>query len=166
MALSAATLGTELQAMVPAASEADGIDNFATAFENYFAESTCGGVSVNGGSLSAATTALKAAMVGINVTPGLAPTFITAGIVAFWGVVATSAASIWTVLPIPLVAAVPPAGLAGITAAVTAAGASNIAGALSLVDSANAMGAAIHTPNLGGVGNVTPPPPGITLPIL
>ena len=161
MALSAATLGTELQAMAPAPDEATGIDNFAAAFENYFSGATCGGASVTGGTLAPCTVALKAAMVGVSAT---GPASIAAGIVAFWSIVATTAAVIWVLVP-PLVAATPPPGLGGLAAAIAATGTANIAGELSLIDAANAMGTAIHPFNLGGLGTIVTPPGG-TLPIL
>lgn len=161
MALAAATLGTELEAMVPADSEATGINNFATAFENYFSNSTCNGVSVTPGSLTACTTALKAAMVGVS---SAGASKIAAGIVAFWGVVATSAPSIWVLAPV-LVSATPPTEMAGLTAAIQAAGNANIAAESSLEDSALNIANAIHPLMLGGLGVVITPPGG-TYPIL
>lgn len=161
MPLVQATLATELEAMVPVNTEADGINNFATAFENYFTNSVCGGAAVTPGTLTPATTALKGAMVGV-LTTGAAS--ISAGIAAFWGVVATSAPAIWVIAPV-LVSATPPPGLGGLAAAVLAAGTANIAGGLDLAAAAASMASAIHPLMLGGLGVIVTPPGG-TLPIL
>lgn len=161
MTLSASKLATELEAMVPADSENTGINNFATAFENYFYESTCGGSSVTNNSLTACTAALKSAMVGVSSSGASG---ISAGISAFWGVVAGSAALIWVTAPV-LVAATPPPGLSGLTAAITTAGNTNISNKNSLEDSALVMANAIHHLMLGGLGTIVTPPGG-TLPIL
>ncbi len=147
--------------MAPAPDEATGINNFATAFENYFAQATCNAVAVTPGSLAACTAALKAAMVGVA-SAGAAK--IAAGISAFWGVVATNAPTIWVTVPV-LISATPPTLLSGLQAAIDAAGAANIAGNKSLVDSADAMATAIHGKQSGGLGNIVIPPGG-TYPIL
>ena len=161
MALVSNTLASELESMVAVDTEAEGINNFSAAFENYFYDSTCGGVTATPGTLTAASTALKAAMVGVN-SAGAAK--IAAGIVAFWAVVGASAPTIWVILP-PLVSATPPPGLGGLSAAIAAAGAANIAAEASLEQSAATMATAIHTIMLGGLGVATIPP-GRTLPIL
>lgn len=161
MALVQATLGTELQAMVPVGSEAEGIDNFASAFENYFGGATCNGIAVTPGTLAPATAALKLAMVGVGTT---GPASIAASIAAFWGIIATSAPTIWVMAPV-LVSATPPPGLAGLAAALATAGTANIAAGLGLVAAAAAIAAAVHPIMLGGLGVIVTPPGG-TYPIL
>lgn len=162
MSLSESTLASELENMIPVETETEGINNFAAAFENYFSNATCKTVSVTPGSLTAATSALKSAMTGANTD---AATAIGAGVAAFWGVVALSAATIWVVAP-PLASAVPPPTLGLITAAVLAAGTGNINAESNLADSAATIATAIHPSNLGGLGVDTTIPTPISIPIL
>lgn len=161
MALSKDTLATELEKMVNVDTEAEGNANFATAFENYFLEATCGGKSVEDDSLAACTTALKGVMTGSQFAGAAS---MAAGITAFWGVVATAAASIWIPAP-PLASATPPTGLSGLAAAISAAGLANIADDKNKEDSCAAMAAAIHPLMLGGFGVNTATPP-VSIPIL
>ena len=162
MPFSQDTLAQELQKMVPVDNEPAGINNFAEAWEEYFSESTVAGATVVPGTLAAAPTALKTAMGGVaNVDSAKA---IADGIDAFWGVVETSAATIWITVP-PLASATKPPTLGAIEAAVAAAGTANIAAKLSLEDSADAIATAIHPNNLGGLAKNTAVPP-VDIPIL
>ena len=163
MPLSAAALANELEAMVPVGTEAEAIDNFSGAFEGYFADASVAGVPTNGGSLTPATTAMKGALVGMS-NPGAGATAIQAGIVAFWGVVATSAAIIWTLAPV-LISATPPPGLGLIAAALEAVFTANIEGELSLTDSVTNVANALHPLQLGGIAVQTGVPP-VNIPIL
>lgn len=158
MALVQNTLATQLQNMVPVDTEAEGINNFAAAFETYFYGASVAGIPVNPTSLAGSTTALKSAMVGANSNASLA---IQNGIIAFWGVVATAFVTIWTTVP-PLIAVVPPTGLNGIQAALNTTFASNISGNLSLSAAASAVAATLHPTQLGGIATLGPPPPGGT----
>lgn len=155
MPLSQATLASEMEAMVPVETEAEGIDNFATAFETYFYDASVLAVTPTPGSLAGATTAMKSAMVGVSAAGASA---IQAGIVAFWGVVAVSAASIWTLAP-PLTLSTPPPGLAGIAAALQPVFVSNTASELDLEDACAAIAAALHPTQLGGTATQTGAPP-------
>ncbi len=158
MPLVQATLADELLALEPVGDEPGAIDNLASAWENYFADASVLGIPTTVGSLAAATTAMKGALVGLSVA-GAGAAKLQAGIVAFWGVVAVSAATIWLTVPPPL-SATPPPGLAGIAAALTPVFASNAAGSLSLADSANAVAAVLHPLQLGGIALIPPPPAG------
>ncbi|KKM82804.1 hypothetical protein LCGC14_1315790, partial [marine sediment metagenome] len=84
---------------------------------------------------------------------------IQAGILAFWGVVAGAAASIWLTVPPPL-AATPPPGLVGIAVALVPVFLSNVTGELSLADAATAVAAVLHPANLGGIAVILGPPAG------
>ncbi|MCP4604480.1 MAG: hypothetical protein GY847_28820 [Proteobacteria bacterium] len=147
MALSESTLSTELQNMVPAATEAIGIDNFADAFETYFSAATVDGAAVETNSLDSATVALKAAMVGIG-SAGMEK--IEDGITAFWVEVETEAPNIWTLDPVAVSATQPP-DLSDLTADLETVGAANVTGELGLVDAAAAIAGAIHGLMLGGI---------------
>ena len=147
--MSAETLASELEALVPVDNVAAAADNFAGAWEAYFYDALCGTFPVNPGTLSGATSAMVAAMTPTMQTAGWAA--IQAGIVAFWGVVSASAAVIWTAVP-PLVSATPPPGLSTIAATLQPVGAANQAAELSLADSCSAIASALHPLNLGGTG--------------
>ncbi len=163
MVLLANKLATELEGMVAVATEVEGIDNFATAFENYFADSVVTAIPVNPNSLTSSTSALKAAMPGANVDAAAA---IQAGIVAFWGQVVIDFALIWTTAPV-LIAVVPPTGLGGITAALNPVFVSNKDAALELPAAVAQIAAVLHPIQLGGIATLGPPPPGGTpVPIL
>jgi len=155
MTLSANTLATELEKMVPTDDEAEAIDAFTSAFEIYFYEAAAGAIVVADESLVDATAALKGAMTGLNTDAALA---MFTGITAFWGIVATAAADIFydeveTAAPLgPAIAAIPPlVGLPALQAAITAAFVSNKEGKLDLSDSAAALASAIHSKQLGGI---------------
>jgi hypothetical protein len=153
MTLLQATLASELEAMVPVEAEAQGIDNFSNAFEMYFYDASVLGVPCAPTTLAAAAAALKSAMVGISSTGTAA---IQAGIVAFWGVIATSTPTIWP----GSLSATPPPGLSGIAAALQTVFTANTAGGLDLAASAAAVAAALHPTQLGGFAvQPTPAPP-------
>ncbi len=158
MPLVQATLASELLALEPVGDEAGAIDNLAGAWENYFAGASVLGIPTTGGALAGATTAMKGALVGMSVA-GAGAAKLQAGIVAFWAVVAVSAATIWATVPPPL-SATPPPGLGGIAAALTPVFVSNAAGSLSLADSANAVAAVLHPLQLGGIALLPIPPAG------
>jgi len=163
MVLLANKLATELEAMAPVATEVEGIDNFATAFENYFADSVVTAIPANPNSLTNSTSALKAAMPGANVDAAAA---IQAGIIAFWGQVAVDFVLIWTTAPV-LIAVVPPTGLGGIAAALNPVFVSNKDAALGLPAAAAQIAVALHPIQLGGIATLGPPPPsGTPVPIL
>lgn len=152
MVMSPTTLGGELANMVPTDQEIEAIQTFADAWEKYMGGSAAGPVPAVPGSFAGAKGSMIGAMSGISTTGATA---IAAGIAAFWGVVATSAATIWP----PALSATPPPGLSGIAAVLAAVLVANTVGELSLVDATNAMAAAMHPANLGGIA-VFPPLPG------
>jgi hypothetical protein len=162
--MSASTLASELEAMVPTTDEAEAIDRLVTAWETYFYEATVSGIACTSGTLAGASAAMRGALVGLS-TPGLSASKLQSGIVAFWGVVATAAATIWVTVPLT-VAAAPPPGLAGITAGLAGVFGANTAAGLNLADASTAIAAVLHPLNLGGLASLAPPPPGLTAPIL
>lgn len=164
MPLTQATLASELEAMVPVGTEAEGISNWSTAWGNYFGESTVLGIAVTPGALAGALTAMEGAMTGINSAPD-GSVVLQAGIVAFWGVVATSAPAIWVTTPL-IVAVTPPPNLSTIAAALAPVFAANIAGKLDIGPACAAVAGALHPLQLGGIAAMTPPPPGVTAPVL
>ena len=101
---------------------------------------------------------MKGALVGMSAT-GAGPTSIQAGVTAFWGVVAVSAATIWLTVPPPLSAIIPP-GLGAIAAGLTATFLNNVTGELSLADAATAVAAVLHPTQLGGIAVIVVPPAG------
>ena len=163
MALLENKLATELVAMVPVITEVEGIDNFATAFENYFYDSVVTAIPVNSLSLVNSTNALKGAMTGASVDAAAA---IQAGIIAFWAQVVIDFALIWTTAPV-LVLVVPPTGLSGIATALLSVFTSNKDLVLELEAAVAQIAAVLHPTQLGGIATLGPPPPaGTPVPIL
>lgn len=164
MALVSATLGAGLANMTPTMQEIVAINNFADAFEDYFSLAGVMGIPCTPGSLSGAKAAMIGSMSGLSSSGGAAGA-ITAGITAFWGVVAGAAASIW-LTPFPVASATPPPGLAGLSAALSGAFSANTAGGLGLSDAANVVATAIHGTQLGGIAIVSTIPSPTPQPIL
>jgi hypothetical protein len=162
MVMVSTTLASELENMTPESDENVVIDRFASAWETYFYDASVGGIPANGGTLAGATSAMKSAMIGIT-QPNAGSISIQNGIIAFWGVVASSAASIWTTVP-PCTGATPPPNLATISSTLDGVFASNVASELSLADACNAIAGALHALNLGGICII--PTPGAPTPIL
>lgn len=158
MALSQATLANELQALEPSGAEATAIDNLVGAWENYFEDATVLGIPVTTGSLATAVLSMRGALIGMS-ADGAAAAAIQAGVTAFWGVIALSAATIWLTVPPPLSAS-PPPGLGTIAGVLDPVFISNAAGSLSLADSAIALAAVLHPTQLGGIALIPPPPVG------
>lgn len=162
MTMSASTLADAFLAMPAVETEAEAIAEFVDAWETYFSEATVNGIAINSGSLSGALSSMSGAMTGLSTTGALS---MAAGIVAFWGTVSTSVASIWTLAPV-LVSATPPPGVATIATLISVTGIASTVGALSAVDATTAMASTIHTPNLGGIAIDTTVPTPIGWPIL
>jgi hypothetical protein len=149
------TLASELENMTPESDENVVIDRFASAWETYFYDASVGGIPANGGTLAGATSAMKSAMVGIT-QPNAGSISIQNGIIAFWGIVASSAP--------PCTGATPPPSLATISSVLDGVFASNVASKLSLADACSAIASSLHTLNLGGICAI--PLPGVPTPIL
>lgn len=161
MALSSATLSTQLQTMTATGSEATAITRFSAAFSTYFQGSTVNGAALVPASISPGLTALQSALVGMSAS-GAGAAKISAGVTAFWTAQLSLATGMWITAPVVLVPPiVPPAGLAGLSAALTAVFASNVSSGLSLASACNAVAATIHTACSGGTvpGSVPPAPP-------
>ncbi len=158
MTLLSSKLATELQAMVPVDNENDAINNFATAWENYFYDSSVAGITPLPGVLSASTNAMKAALVGMSTSGSTA---VQSGIIAFWNTIIASIATIWVTVPV-IISGTPPPSLSGISSALDAVFASNTSSELSLEDSTLAIANALHPLQLGGIAILGPPPPGGT----
>ena len=155
------TLAVELENnMAIVDNESDAINNLSAAWEAYFYDASVGGISVNPGSLAAATSAMKTALVGMASNGANA---IQLGVTAFWSIVATAAPTIWTTVP-PCTAAMPPPTLGAIGATLNSVFASNVAGELDKTACMNAIAAALHPLNLGGICTI--PSPGAPTPIL
>jgi len=148
--------------MKPVQSEQDGINNFVSAFENYFYDAEASvavgtpGVAVAPGTLEGASSSMALAMIGISSVG--ASLSIGNGITAFWNVVIASAALIWPMTP-PIGAATPPPGLAIVGQAVNAAGIANITTNSTIYEATERMASAIHPLNLGGTVTNTAPTP-------
>lgn len=161
MVMLSTSLASELENMTPTDQESEAIDRFASAWETYFYDSVVGAIPANPGTLAAATNAMKAAMVGLG-TQDNGAAAIQAGITAFWGIVATSAAAIWTTAP-PCTGATPPPNLATISSSLASVFSSNTSAELGLSDACNAIAASLHSSNLGGICVI--PVPGAPTPI-
>jgi hypothetical protein len=157
MALVQATLAAGLANMSPVDNEPEAIDNLVAAWGDYFAGAAVLGIPTTPGSLEGALSAMRSALTGLS--SGEGSTIIQGAIVAFWGIIATSAATIWATVP-PPTAATPPPGLGGIGAALAGAFSANVAAEASLVQAANTVAAALHPTQLGGIAALPTPPAG------
>ena len=162
MTLDVDTLATELQNCLPVDNEADAIDNFASAFETYFYDAACAGLSVASDSLDGPIGDMKTAMTGYSVA---AVASMVAGLNAFWSSVGDNVAVIWAKVP-PFASVTPPPGLATLAAALTATGAANVANKASLEDATAAIAANIHAATLGATATDSTTPTPLTFPIL
>jgi hypothetical protein len=161
MVMLATTLAAELENnMAIVDNELDAIDNLSSSWEAYFYDASVGGIPANPGSLSAATNAMKGALVGMSYNGSNA---IQLGLIAFWSVIATAAPTIWTTVP-PCTAATPPTSLATIGATLDGVFSANVAGKLDKAACMAAIANALHTLNLGGICAI--PLPGAPTPIL
>lgn len=156
MPLLPATLASGLESLEPTDKEIDFINGFTDAWKTYMEGSMAGPVPAIPGSFAGAISTMKGAMSGVS-ADGAGANIIQAAITAFWGVVASSAASIWP----PATAATPPPGLGGIGAALTGVFAANTSGQLDLSAAVQAIAGAIHPTQLGGMAIFPPPPTGI-----
>lgn len=156
MAMSAATLSTQLQNLTPTTSEATAIGRFVNAWGNYFAASAANGVpyTVNAAHFSA----MQSAMAGAS-APGAGAAKIQAGIVAWWASVLSTFAATYA----GSIALVVPTTITTIAAALTPVLASNTAGGLSLASACTQIANTIHPLNLGGTATF---PPAVVAPIL
>lgn len=161
MVMLANTFAEELENMTPTDVESEAIDRFSASWETYFYDAAVGAIPANVGTLASATSAMKAAMVGMS-SQDAGATAIQSGIIAFWGIVATSAASIWTTTP-PCTGATPPPALGTISASLAGVFSANTAGELELADACSAIATALHPINLGGICAI--PTPGAPTPI-
>lgn len=156
MTMVASKLKDELVAMDLFTLEVEAINAWATAFTTYFADAAAGGIPAVPAALEPCKAAMIGAMTGLS-TAG--KDSIQAGIVAFWGVVATASPVIWA----GTLSATPPPTLSGIAAALEPVFAANTSGSLSEEDSMNNIATVIHTNNLGGTAAMPPPVPPVPI---
>jgi hypothetical protein len=166
MPLDVAKLTTEMIKMVPVPDELTAAQNFANAWEIYFMDASVTGVPV-GSSLSAAKSAMIGALAGMSLA-GAGAAKLAAGIGAFWGVVATSSATLWIVVPNTVPVATPPPTIAGIPAALVPVFVANTAGSLPAPVAMANVAAVLHgLGGLGGIASLLPPAgPAVPTPIL
>lgn len=161
MSLNADDLAEYIADMPDVKTAAEGVDNFAVAFEAYFyeAELTIAalptGYNVQDDSLRGAREAMIAAMLGTIQSNGYAA--IQSGILAFWGFVSVSFANIWKTAP-PLASVLQPVGVAGIAAALAPAGAANVEAQADKQAAAVSIAAVIHAAQAGGTATDTTTP--------
>lgn len=164
MPLTAAALSTELQNLPLEDNFPDAITNMTNAFTNYFYNASVAGIACTANTLISANSAMLGAMIPLWETD--AANALQVGCLAFWGVVAPAAASIWVTVP-PVISAIPAAGVSGLAAALTPVFSANVAGELEKGPACDAIAAAWHPTNLGGQATQqAPPAPPIVVPIL
>jgi hypothetical protein len=148
MAMTQATLSTQLQNMTPTGAEATAITNLVNAYGTYAAGAASNGVPIQAAGVNLGKAAMQAALVGMSgANQGI--TKIPASIVQFWiavaGGLATSFAGAIAIVPPPN------AGLAALLAATFPA---NVSGNKTLVQACNAIAADMHVQAIIG-GTVT-----------
>lgn len=165
MPLLPTTLADGLKTLQPVNTEAEGINNFMTAWENYFKLASVAGIPTATGTLTPYLNAMRGALTGIGQQDAAATKLQTA-ITAFWGSVCGAAATIWVTVP-PVISATPPPALGSIAATLNGVFAANISGELPLDACATAIANALHTLMLGGIAvQQAPPAPPVNTPIL
>lgn len=152
--------------MAPTMIEAEAAQNFADAWEAYFLGASVSGVPVSG-SLASAKSAMIGALVGMSL-PGGGAAALSAGIGAWWGVIATAAPTLWLIPPNTVPSAIPPATIGGIPAALAPVFAANTAAGLPAPAAMANVAAVLHgLGGLGGMASVLPPAgPAVPTPIL
>lgn len=155
MAMSASTLGTQLQNMTPTTIEATANQNFANAWATYFAASAAG---VPYTSNPAHKAAMISAMSGSS-APNAGALAIQLGVIAWWTSVVSTGPATYSGCTL----VTPPPTISVIAAALAPVLISNTAGGLSLAAASNAIAAVLHANNLGGTATF---PPAVVTPIL
>jgi hypothetical protein len=153
MAMTSAKLKDGLIALGLYSHEADAIEAWASAWNDYCAEAASNSLTMLPAALVPAKEAMMAAMVGLKVTGSAS---LQAGIIAWWG--ALPPAGTFT----GATAITPPPTLSGIAAALSPVFLSNRG--KSKADAVQAVADVLHTQNLGG--QATFPPPVGPMPIL
>ncbi len=154
MALSSATLSTQLQA-ISGATEAAAITAWSEAWATYFAGAVAGsgpGVAFTTTpvTIAAARAAMEAAMVGLA-TSGQGDNEVQDGITAWWTYLSANPAACFAGAS----AVAAPGGLSGIAAAVAALFATNSAPGVTAATACDAIAAALHTANAGGTATIS-----------
>lgn len=160
MALSANTLATTLESLTPTVVLADAIDTFCDAFDTYFSNSTCDGVSPS--SLATPISAMNSTLLSQLATPStgnVGGARIAAGISAFWTSLGTNIATIYLMPPNVPTYTTPPPGLSTLAAALQSTLDTNLTTQASLSAAASAIAADIHAACLSSIITITPPSP-------
>ena len=99
-------------------------NSFATAWVNYFSQSSINGIIATPGSLESAKSSMIAGLSGIiNENNGIIS--IQSGILSFWSSIVASGVSIWITAPNVIVSIVPPVTLSSLSAALQSVVVSN-----------------------------------------
>jgi hypothetical protein len=157
MALVQSTLANGLAGLTPVSVEATAASNFANAWATYFAGASVTGVPV--GNISSAKSAFQSALSGFSVA-NAGPAKIQAAVIAFWGVIAPSGATLWIISPNTVTLVTPPPTMSGIAAALTSVFSANAADPTkTLAQATSAIAAVLHANGgLGAIATVQPPP--------
>ena len=150
MAMSNATLKSELLSLGLYETEAAAISGWAMAFDNYFQDAESNGIPVTPGSTAAAKAAMAGAMTGLS-TVGAAA--LATAITAYWTSLATMSGAIFA----GATAITPPALLANIQADLEAVFTANISGSASKDAAMEAIADALHIDNQGGTATFPGP---------
>lgn len=129
--------------------EPSAIQLWATAYDNFMAQSTAAAAPLNPAVAVVARAAMVGAMTGLSIT---AAASLTAGMLAYWGALNVPASYGANIAP-----TAPPPGLAGMAAALTPVFVANTAGGLSDVAATAALAAAMYPLHLGGTTTLVVP---------
>jgi len=156
MTLVKATLATELESMVPTASELEARQRFASAWTAYFYDASVAGTPCSPDSLIAAEAAMVAALAGMS-SSGKGANKIQGAVDAFWVVVVNNGTSIWAGTIAPYTA---PSTISGIGVALRSVFDANIAARKSLEDAVVSVAQVLHdSGGLGGIATMPGSPP-------
>lgn len=152
MAMSEATLASELEALVPEATEAAAAARLTEAYGNYAADAEGNAVPIESTGIDLGKAAMEPALAGMS-APGAGATVIANAVIAFWVAAAVPAS-------FPTATIVVPPPNAGLAVALEAVFASNTAAQASLEDAAANIAAVMHAQAIIG-GTVTLPGPSV-----
>jgi hypothetical protein len=158
MAMSQATLATELQNLTPTDSEAAAITALTDAYGVFAGAAAAGAATILPANVNAGKAAMGSALVGMS-APGAGAAIISAAIIAFW------AAAVVPPWP-PAVGGTPPPN-AGLAALLPTTFDTNTSTEADLATATNAIATDMHSQAIiGGIMLIPPPPAGTPTPIL
>lgn len=145
MAMSQATLKSELVNMVLYSEESAAVAAWAAAWSAYFSDAESNSIPINPSGLPAAESAMAAALLGMSGS-GAGAGVLQSAIQSWWNVLIASPLQYWPGCTL----ITPPPGLGGISSALQPVFDANTSGSVTEEQAYDAISAVFHPANLGG----------------